>query len=96
MPESDVGDGAAAAENADTALAAAGEGGDAVHDVAAVGDLHDVRSQGVGAVPRDDDRRLRLVLGSGGPAARPASILGASTTAAGGAAAFAGLGGGGG
>nr|GMD59315.1 hypothetical protein CR513_12692 [Ipomoea batatas] len=70
LPESDVGDGAAAAENADAALAAGGEAGNAVLNIAAVGYFHDVGSEGVGAVTCDDDRRLRLVLRAGWPPSR--------------------------
>ncbi|WVZ22851.1 hypothetical protein V8G54_001395, partial [Vigna mungo] len=67
LAEADIGDGAAAAEDADPALAAARVGGDAVEYVGAASDLEDVRSESVGALPRDYHRRLRLVLGSRWP-----------------------------
>ena len=70
LPQGDVGDRSGAAHDANPSLATAGEGGDAIDDVAAVGDFHDVRFEGVGAVTRDDDGRLGLVLGSGGSSAR--------------------------
>lgn len=68
LPDGDVGDGAGGAEHADTDLAAARERGDAVDEVAPGGDLEDVRPQRAGAVARDDDRRLGLVLGACGAA----------------------------
>jgi hypothetical protein len=68
LPDRDVGDGAGAAEDADADLAPAGEPRDAVDDVAAGGDLQDVGAQRARALPRDDHRRLRLVLGSRGAA----------------------------
>lgn len=71
LPESDVGHRAGAAQDADAALASPRKRGDAVRDVASVCDLHHVGSQRIGTVPRDDDRGLRLVLGSGGPAPWP-------------------------
>lgn len=67
LAEADIGDGAATAEDADPALAAARVGGDAVEDVGAASDLEDVRSERVGALPRDYHRRFRLVLGSRRP-----------------------------
>uniref|UniRef100_K3XWN2 Uncharacterized protein n=1 Tax=Setaria italica TaxID=4555 RepID=K3XWN2_SETIT len=63
LPDGDVGDVAGAAEDADADLAPAREPGDAVDDVAPRGDLEDVGAQRAGAVPRDDHRRLGLVLG---------------------------------
>jgi hypothetical protein len=68
LPDRDVGDGAGAAEDADADLAPAREPRDAVDDVAAGGDLQDVGAQRARALPRDDHRRLRLVLGSRGAA----------------------------
>nr|TKW38979.1 hypothetical protein SEVIR_1G151000v2 [Setaria viridis] len=72
LPQGDVGHGARATEHADPTLAAARERRDALRDVAAAGNLHDVRPERVGAVPRDDDRWLRLVLGPRRPAPRAA------------------------
>lgn len=69
MPKGDIGDGATAAEDTNPSLSAPGEDGDAVHDVAAIGDLHDVGPERIGAVPGDDDGRLGLVLGPGGSSA---------------------------
>lgn len=71
MPEGDVGHRAGPAQNADPSLAPPRERGDAVGDVAPVRDLHHVGPQRIGAVPGDDDRRLGLVLGSGGPPSGP-------------------------
>lgn len=71
LPERHVGDGAAAAEDADASLPATGVSRDALPDVAAAGDLDQVRPQRVGAVPRYDDGRLRLVLGPRRPPPRP-------------------------
>ena len=73
LPQADVGDGAAAAEDADPALAPPRVGGDAVEDVAAASHLEDVGAERVGALPRNDDRRLRLVLGPRRPTPRAAS-----------------------
>lgn len=74
LADGDVGDGAAAAEDADAALAAAREVGDALRHVGAAGHLHHVAAEGVRAVPGHEDRRLRFVLRTGRPppgAARP-------------------------
>lgn len=68
LAEGDVGDGPRPVEDANAALTSACEVGDAVHDVTAIGDFHDVGAEGVGAVPGDDDGGLGLVLGSGRPA----------------------------
>lgn len=46
--------------------------GHALEDVAPAADLEDVRPERVGALPGDDDRRLRLVLRARGPAPGPA------------------------
>lgn len=64
LPEGDIGDGAGAGHDANATLAAAGEGGDTVDDVMAVGDFHDVCSEGIGTVSGDDDGWLGLVFGS--------------------------------
>lgn len=76
LPEGDIGDGAGATHYADASLSAAGESGDAVDDVAAVGNLHDVGAEGVGAVAGDDDGGLGLVLGAGGSASGASVDLG--------------------
>lgn len=62
MPEGDVGDNAAAAENGDAPVAALGEGGDAVGHIAAGADLEDVATEGIGAFFCDDDRGFWFVL----------------------------------
>lgn len=72
LAESNVGDGAGAAEDANAALAAAGEVGDGVGDVGAAGDLHDVAAESVGAVTGDDDGGFGFVLGAGRAATRAA------------------------
>lgn len=82
MAEGDVGDGAATAHNANAALAATREGGDAIHDIATVGDLHDVSAEGVGAVARDDDGGFGFILGSGGSATWTAGVLAVFAVAA--------------
>jgi len=64
LAESDVDDGPAAAENGHAALAPARELGHAVSDVGAAGYLHDVASQRVRAVSRDEYWRFGLVLGT--------------------------------
>ena len=68
LPEADIGDGAATAEDADPTLAPPRVGGDAVEDVGAAGDFEDVSPQRVGALSGDDDWRLRFVLGARGAA----------------------------
>lgn len=68
MSYSDISDGSAAAEDANSSLPAPGKSGDAVHDIAAVGDFHDVGSESIGAVPGYDDGGLGLVLGARGAA----------------------------
>lgn len=77
LPKSDVGDDAAAAEDADAVLPAAGEGRDAVDDVRAGADLQNVASEGVRAFLGDDDGRFGLVLGAGRAAARAATAAAA-------------------
>uniref|UniRef100_K3Y8A4 Uncharacterized protein n=1 Tax=Setaria italica TaxID=4555 RepID=K3Y8A4_SETIT len=62
LPQSHVGDHAAAAQNADAALPPARVRGDGLEHVAAAPDLQDVGAQRVGALPRDDHRGLGLVL----------------------------------
>jgi len=71
LSESDVGNNAAAAEDRHAAVAAVGEGGDALRDVAAAGDFQDVAAERVGAFFGYDNRRLGLVLGPGRPATWP-------------------------
>lgn len=73
LPQADIGDCAAAAENTDPALAAPRVSGNAVEDVAAVADLQNMRSQSVCTLSSYDDRRLGLVFRSGRAAAGPAS-----------------------
>ncbi|CAL9145965.1 unnamed protein product [Musa hybrid cultivar] len=68
LAERDVGDRAGAAEHADAALLAAGEVGDGLGDVGAARDLHDVATEGVGAVAGDEDGGLGFVLGPRGAA----------------------------
>ncbi|KAK1313808.1 hypothetical protein QJS10_CPA06g00279 [Acorus calamus] len=80
LTKRDVGDGARSAHDADAALAPPGEGGDAVGDVGAAGDLHDVAAEGVGAVARHEDRGFGFVLGSRGT---PAGAAGGGAAAAG-------------
>src|ERR1044072_6944221 len=65
LPERDVGDRAASAQDANSALPPACKDRHALHDVAAVGDLHDMGSESVGAVSGVDDGRLGFVLGTG-------------------------------
>lgn len=72
LPEADVGHRAAPAEDADPALPPPRVHGHALEDVAPAADLEDVRPERVGALPGDDDRRLRLVLRARGPAPGPA------------------------
>jgi hypothetical protein len=62
LPQRDVGDHAAAAQHADAALPPASVRGHAVEHVAAAAHLQDVGAERVGALPRDDHGRLRLVL----------------------------------
>lgn len=83
LAERDVGDGATAAEDGDATLPAAGEGGEGVHDVGAGGDLKHVGAHRVGALARDDDGRLGLVLGPSGAATWSATSPSASAIAAG-------------
>jgi len=71
LSESDVGDNAAAAEDRHASVAAVGEGGDALRDVAAAGDFQHVASERVGAFFGYDNRRLGLVLGPGRPSTWP-------------------------
>ena len=73
LAKRNVGDGAVAAEDADTPPSAAGVVGDAVDDVGAGGDLEHVGAEGVGAVTGDDNWRLGLVLGAGRTAAGAAA-----------------------
>ena len=68
-----VGDGAAAAKDADSSLTPAGELGHAFGDVVAAGHLHHVTSEGVWAVARDENRGFGLVFGSRRAASRSAS-----------------------
>lgn len=70
LTQRDVGDGSAAAEDADPTLALAGVGGDRVKDVAAAADLQDVGPESVGALAGDDHGGLGLVLGARGSASR--------------------------
>jgi hypothetical protein len=70
LAQRDVGDDAAPGEHGHPALVAAGERGHGLHDVGAAGDLKHMRPQRVGALPRDDDRGLGLVLGALWPPAR--------------------------
>lgn len=62
LPEGHVGHRSGPAHNAHAPLPAASEAGDALDDVAAVGNLHDVGAQRVGTVAGDNDGRLRLIL----------------------------------
>ncbi|WVZ08494.1 hypothetical protein V8G54_021840 [Vigna mungo] len=71
LAEGDVGDNAAAAEDRHAAVAAVGEGGDALCYVTAAGDFQHVASERVGAFFGYDNRRLGLVLGAGRPATWP-------------------------
>lgn len=72
LTKSDVGDGAAAAEDADAALTPASELGDGFGDVGSAGNLHDVAAEGVGAVSGDKDGGFGLIFGAGRAAAGPA------------------------
>lgn len=76
LAQGDIGDGSGSAHDANASLATAGEGGDAVDDITAVGDFHDVSFERVGAVARDDDWGFGLVLGSRGSSARSSRHLG--------------------
>lgn len=71
LPEGDVGDRAAPAQDADPALPSPREGRHAFHDISPACDLHDVGAEGVGAVPGYDDGRLWLVLGTCWPSPWP-------------------------
>lgn len=84
LPQADIGDGAAAAENTDPALASPRVRGNAVEDVTAVADLENMSSESVCTFSCYDDRRLGLVFGSGRAAAGPASydVSGAGVDAA--------------
>lgn len=68
LAEGAVRDGAGTCEDAEPCALAAAEPGDSLHDVGPSGDLEDVRAHDGLGLPRNDDGRLRLVLGAGGPA----------------------------
>jgi hypothetical protein len=87
LAQRDVGHGPGRRENADAALPAARVGGERLEDVAAGGDLEDVRAERVGALPGDDHGRLGLVLGPRRAAARAArdDVPAADARASGGA-----------
>lgn len=72
LAQADVVDGAGAAEYADPPLPLPRVGGHRLEDVAAAAHLQYVRPERVGALPRDDDRRFRLVLRARWAAPRPA------------------------
>lgn len=69
LAESDSDDGASTAEDGNSALAAASEASDAIGDVCAAGDFHDVATESVGAVAGDEDGGVGFVLGAGWAAA---------------------------
>lgn len=73
LAERDVGHDPAAVQDTNATLPPTGEGGYGVHDVGPARDLKDMRAERAGALPRDDDRRLRLILGPGRPSTRPAA-----------------------
>lgn len=72
LAESDSDDGASTAEDGNAALAAASEASDAIGDVCAAGDFHDVATESVGAVAGDEDGGFGFVLGAGRAATRAA------------------------
>lgn len=75
LTERDICDGTSTAKDAYASLPAAREGCHALDYVAASGDLHDVGSEGVGAVPVYDDGGFGLVLRPGRPTPGPAPPL---------------------
>ncbi|PON45833.1 hypothetical protein PanWU01x14_256140, partial [Parasponia andersonii] len=80
LPESDVGDNAAATENRNPAMPPLSESSYALNDVVSAPDLQHMASKRVGALLGDNHRRLRLVLGPRRPATWP-SVAASSSSA---------------
>lgn len=87
LAEGDIRDRAAAAEHTDASPSPPGVDGEGLDDIVSGGDFKDVGAERIGAVTRDDNRRLRLVLGAWRSAAG-AAVGGGSASGAGGGGVF--------